>query len=281
MDARAAIPEETRNKAGAYARSLAPWNKDIPWYWVGLEGAVALGVGIYFIFAPDAANNTVRALLALILILASALDIITGFRNHSYDPASLPMTPYLLVRGGAGVALGVAFFLAARSDYLTSEDAIIALAYGYLAYAIIGIIGNVMSLLKGDMLWFSIVTNLLFLGIGAVLIYNRQENVTGDNAVRYIGYAATVGGIVLLAYTYFLKSGQEAEEAAKLTAEMAAAPSLDEMPAPPDSGIAAMPAVTAAPAVTAESLDIRNPDADTVDAAVADALDGIDKPSNG
>ena len=116
----------------------------------------------------------------------------------------------------------MAFFLAARSDYLTSEDAIIALAYGYLAYAIIGIIGNVMSLLRGDMLWFSIVTNLLFLGIGAVLIYNRQESVSGENAVRYIGYASAIGGIVLLAYTYFLKSGQEAEAAAALTAEATA-----------------------------------------------------------
>ena len=44
MDARAAIPEEARNKAGAYARSLAPWNKDLPWYLVGIEGAVALAL---------------------------------------------------------------------------------------------------------------------------------------------------------------------------------------------------------------------------------------------
>lgn len=271
MDARAAIPEEARKKAGSYARSMAPWNKDLPWYWVGIEGAVALGIGLYFIFAPDAASNTVRTLLALLLILASALDIITGFRNHSYDAANLPMTPYLLVRGGAGVALGLGFFLAARSDYLTSENALIALAYGYLAYAIIGIIGNVMSLLKGDMLWFSIVTNLLFLGIGAVLIYNRQESVAGDNAVRYIGYASTVGGIVLLAYTYFLKSGQEAEEAAALTAEASVDSLTAEMPETPVTGIASEGKATIAPPVTAEGLGLTAPDAEIIEDAVADA----------
>jgi uncharacterized membrane protein HdeD (DUF308 family) len=87
------------------ASGYKPWNKDLPWYWVGLEGAVALVIGVYFVAAPDSANSTIRLLLALLLIIASAMDILTGFRNYGNALVEQPMTPYLLVRGGAGMTL--------------------------------------------------------------------------------------------------------------------------------------------------------------------------------
>ena len=100
--------------------------------------------------------------------------------------------------------------------------------------------------------------------------YNRQENVAGETAVRYIGYAATIGGIVLLAYTYFLKSGQEAEEAAGLTAETQ---TTGEIPAVPMADLEAAVDTGSAPSVTAEGLGLDAPESKTVEDAVADALE--------
>jgi hypothetical protein len=124
------------------------------------------------------------------------------------------MTPYLLVRGGAGVSIGLMYFLSARSDYISEGDARYILGYGLLAYAIIGLVGVIMSMIKGQMHWMAVATNLLYLFIGAVLIYNYQESVEAERAVRFIGWAAIAGGAILLLYTYVLKTKQEAEAAA-------------------------------------------------------------------
>ena len=87
-----------------------PWNRDLPCWIVAVEGAIAAAIGIYFVVAPDAANSTIRLLLAGLLVVSSAFDIWTGFRNSGEQPVRLPMAPYQLVRGGAGVTLGLLYF---------------------------------------------------------------------------------------------------------------------------------------------------------------------------
>jgi uncharacterized membrane protein HdeD (DUF308 family) len=200
------------------ASEYKPWRKDLPWYWVGLQGAIALAIGIYFVATPDAASSTIRALLAILLIVSSVSDILNGFRDYANKLEDLPMTPYFLVRGGAGVAVGLLFFLSARSDYLTETDARYILGYGLIAYAAIGLVGAIMAMVKGQMHWMAVATNLLYLLLGAVLIYNNQESVEAERAVRFLGWAAIIGGAILLVYTYFLKTGQEAEAALALDA---------------------------------------------------------------
>jgi uncharacterized membrane protein HdeD (DUF308 family) len=206
------------------ASEYKPWRKDLPWYVVGLQGAIALAIGIYFVAAPDSANSTIRLLLAALLVFTSVLDILTGIRNFQNPLEQRPMTPYLLVRGGAGVSIGLMYFLSARSDYIAESDARYILGYGLLAYAIIGLVGVIMSMIKGQMHWMAAATNLLYLFIGAVLIYNNQESVEAERAVRFIGWAAIAGGAILLLYTYFLKTRQEAEAAAGFAAPDMAAP---------------------------------------------------------
>ena len=193
------------------ASEYKPWNRDLPWYWVGVQGAIALAAGVYFVVAPDAANSTIQLLLALLLLVCSISDIANGFQNYGNRLVELPMTPFLLVRGGAGAALGLIFFFATRSDYMTDGDARYFLGFGLVAYAIIGLFGVMVSLFKGQMHWMAIGTNLLFLLIGAVLIYNNREAVEAERSVRYLGWAAMTGGAILLIYTYFLRKGQEAE----------------------------------------------------------------------
>jgi uncharacterized membrane protein HdeD (DUF308 family) len=202
--------EQVKSVASEYK----PWRKDLPWYVVGLQGAVALAIGIYFVIEPDSAGSTIRLLLAVLLFVTSALDILTGFRNYQDPLVQRPMTPYLLVRGGAGVSIALMYFLSARSGYIAESDARYILGYGLLAYAIIGLVGVIMSMIKGEMHWMAAASNLLYLFIGAVLIYNNQESVEAERAVRFLGWAAIAGGAILLLYTYFLRMRQEAEAAA-------------------------------------------------------------------
>ncbi len=193
----------------ANADELKPWNRDIPWYWVAIQAAVALAIGVFFVAAPDTATSTIRLLLAVLLVVSSALDIITGFKNYSMREIELPLTPFLLVRGGAGFATGILFFFASRANYISDPDARYILGYGLIAYALIGLAGIIKGMLKAQTNWMAIATNLLFLIIGAVLIYNNRQGVESTSGVRYLGWAAIAGGAILAVYSYVLMRGAD------------------------------------------------------------------------
>lgn len=192
------------------AEDYAPWSREAPWYLVAAEGVIGALVGLYFIVWPDSASSTVRYLLAAILVGASAIDIYNGFRNSRLRgvPPS-PMMPYWLIRGGAGVAVGLVAILAERSNDISDADARKLLGYGLLAYGVIGIIGMIDLLFNADFSWLGLLGNSLAILVGAALIYNNVEAVEGDKATRYVGYAALAGGLIVAAYSYFVKRGQE------------------------------------------------------------------------
>ncbi|MGE3796363.1 MAG: hypothetical protein AB7G88_00865 [Thermomicrobiales bacterium] len=239
-----------------YVKSLAdeykPWRKGLSWWVLAAQGALAVLVGIYFLAAPDSANSTIRFLLAALLIISSAVDIRAGFAGfHQQMFAPQPMAPYLLVRGGAGVALGIAYFVSTRSDYMTEGNARYLLGFGMIAYAIVGLIAAGVSIFRGDFKMASLLANVLFLAIGAVLIYNNRDAVGATDAVQYLGIAALLGGAALLVYSWFLKQDQEAAALAgpppaiDLTDGLAAPPLVDietatgeSMPAPGSSASA-------------------------------------------
>jgi len=208
-----------------YAKSIAeeykPWRKGVSWIIVAVQGALAALVGIYFLAAPDSANSTIRFLLAAILVVSSIVDIRAGFSGVRSVMGPQPMAPWLLMRGGAGVALGISYFFAARSEYLTEVNARYLLGFGMIAYAVIGLIGIVAALMAGNFAWAGVLSNILFLAVGAVLIYNKSDSVESNDAVRYLGIAALSGGVGLLVYSYFLKKDQETAAAIEATATIA------------------------------------------------------------
>jgi len=116
----------------SYARKAEGY---APWYWIAIEGAVGVLLGLYFVFSSDAAASTVRYLVAAVLIGASAVDILVGFRNaRSTQPVLSPLTPYWLVRGGAGLALGMMALLAEHSEDISDADARKLIGYGLLVW---------------------------------------------------------------------------------------------------------------------------------------------------
>ena len=226
-----------------YLKSVAdeykPWRKGVAWWVVAAQGAIVALIGLYFLIAPDSANSTIRFLLAAILILSSLVDIRSGFNGFNQQlVAPQPLAPYLLLRGGAGIAMGVTYFVSTHYDYVSEENARYLLGFGLIAYAVIGLIGAVVAVLKGRFTRGVSVSNALFLAIGAVLLYNNQESVDSEDSVRYLGLAALLGGVALLAYSWFAKTEQEAAAAT--------VPPTGDLPIDPLTGLplpgAAMPA---------------------------------------
>lgn len=198
------MQNRARSSAHDIAAEVAPWRKGIPWYLVVIEGVIALAIGLYFVFDTDAAQSTIRRLIALALIVISAVDIWNGFAANRDPVRRDPMTPFRLVRGGIGVTVGIIAVSATRWGWMTEEHIREALGFGLLAYGLIGIIGILASWSTRQISAANLAGDIFSLALGIVLIYNDQEQVSGADATRYLGYAAIVGGVVLLAYGYYL-----------------------------------------------------------------------------
>lgn len=236
-----------------------PWKRGVAWQAVALEAAIAIAIGAYFLIAPDSANSTIRFLLAALLIIASLIDIKAGFSQFYSAPDQRNNgAPFLLVRGGAGVTLGIFYFVVTRYDYMTESDARYVLGFGMVAYAIIGFIAMIMAMLKGQFHWPALLSNLLFLLVGGVLVYNRHQTVTDSTAVEYLGVAAIIGGICLAVYAWYLRNEQKQERAAApaSTASSTAAMTPPVAPSPSslfDTGVKAEERLTgAADSLTAD-----------------------------
>lgn len=248
-----------------YVKTVAdeykPWRRDISWFAVAIQAALAIAIGAYFLIAPDSANSTIRFLLAALLIVGSVLDIKTGL-NAFAAGGGHPGTPFLLVRGGAGITMGICYFAATRYNFVSESDARYVLGFGMIAFALIGFIAFTMSALSGQIYWAQALANLLFLLLGGVLIYNRRQGVTDSSAVEYLGIAAIIGGLCLAFYAWYLRNAQmNAPEPAP-----AAYPDAPLVPATPLVPAAGEEVIVAAESVGSDA-------AAAVDAA-ADALGG-------
>ena len=227
-------------RIGSYARKAegyAPWSRDVPWYWIAIEGGVGVLLGLYFVFSSDAAASTVRYLVAAVLIGASAFDVLVGFRNaRSPQTMMSPLTPYWLVRGGAGLALGIMALVAERSDDISDADARKLIGYGLLVWGLVGVVGNLDARFTAHAPWVGIVGNALALLIGAALLYNNQQGLDGSKATKYIGYAALIGGAILLAQSYLVRREQDDLSATEPATLTVTAPVMPEASNAPSTG---------------------------------------------
>lgn len=180
------------------ARQTAPWKEGQNWWVVGIEGIVALLVGVYIVANPEGASDIIRTLVALVLLALSLGQIEEGFRFRG-----LPASPWSTLRGGIGLAVAALALLSARSDEVTLAGARQMLAAGLLAYGVIGIVSLLFTLRTAGFRAAVIIPDILTIVLGILLLSARTDDTSG---VRWLGWAAIVGGIALLIYAYLLQS---------------------------------------------------------------------------
>ena len=191
------------------AVQTVPWKAGQSWWVAGIEGIVALAVGVYIMADPFGASDLIRFLIALVLLLDSAGHIVEGFRSRD-----LSSTPWETLRGGIGATVAVLTILSAWSDYVADDGARQMLAIGLLTYRSTGFRTA------------AIIADLLTIVLG-ILLLSASSGDTGGT--RLLGAAAAVGGIALLGYSWYLrgKPGRESRPAAATGAAPETAPDRD------------------------------------------------------
>jgi uncharacterized membrane protein HdeD (DUF308 family) len=203
------------------ARQTAPWKAWQNWWTVGIEGIIALAIGVFMLANPTGASEVIRFLIALVLLLDSLGHIVDGFRNRS-----LSSSPWETLRGGIGVTVAVLTLLSAGSNYVEDDGARQMLAIGLLAYGVLGILSIIFTFRSTGFNGGAIIADVLTIVLGVLLLSARS----GDtSATQLLGAVAAVGGIALLGYSWYLrgKPRREARASAAASASQAIAADRD------------------------------------------------------
>jgi uncharacterized membrane protein HdeD (DUF308 family) len=194
------------------ARQTAPWNAWQTWWTVGIQGIIALAVGVFMLANPRGASDVIRFLIALVLLLDSLGHIVDGFRNRS-----LASSPWETLRGGIGVTVAVLTLLSAGSNYVDDDGARQMLAIGLLVYGVLGIVSLIFTVRSARFNGAAIIADVLAIVLGVLLLRARS----GDtSATQWLGAVAAVGGIALLGYSWYLR-GKPRREARAIAAASA------------------------------------------------------------
>ena len=207
-----------QDNAKDVARQTSPWPAGQNWLVAGIQGIVALAVGVFMVANPRGASDVIRFLIALVLLLDSLGHIVDGFRDRRLSSA-----PWEALRGGVGVTVAALTLLSAGSYYVTDSGARQMLAIGLLAYGILGIVSLIFTVRATGFKIASMIADVLAIVLGILLLAARSGD-TG--ATRLLGAAAIVGGIGLLGYSWYLrgKPGREARANAAIGASPRTSP---------------------------------------------------------
>jgi uncharacterized membrane protein HdeD (DUF308 family) len=203
------------------ARQTSPWRAGQSWWVVGVQGIIALAIGVFMLANPTRASDVIRFLIALVLLVDSLSHIFDGFRDRQLSSA-----PWDTLRGGIGVTIAVLALLSAGSRYVEDDGARQILAIGLLAYGVLGIISIIFTFRSIGFKGAAIIADVLTIALGILLLTARSGDTSGT---QLLGAVAAVGGIALLSYSWYLrgKPGREARANAVIAATPSAAPDRD------------------------------------------------------
>ena len=168
------------------------------WWVVGIEGVVALAIGIFIVASPIDASDIIRILLAIALLLFSAGQIVDGFRSWNR-----PSSSWSTLSGGAGAMAAALVLLAERSIDIEAAGARQILAIGLLVFGIIGLASIIFTIRSNGFRISMFIIDIVAIAIGILLLTAQANDLRGT---QLLGIIAIVGGVALLIYAYILWS---------------------------------------------------------------------------
>lgn len=202
------MTDELNKMAKGLAAKNAPWAEGVKWWVVLIQAIALLGLGLFILFVPDAANKTVVELLGLFLLLSGLIDAFQGIDNR-VTPRALP---YHMLSAGAGIAVGAIVLLDFWQNFISLPAAAVIVSVGLLIYGIMGLVIWVGGGERGDRNILNLILPLGMLLLGGIALLTRLE-MAGD-VIRWLGIAAAIIGALLLIQTFILYGKQQGNKAA-------------------------------------------------------------------
>ncbi len=191
------MTEQTSELTKEALRKATPWRAGMAWWVVGIEGLLALGIGLYIMFGSSA-GPTIVLLLALFLLILNGERAFNGFRERI--PAAV-LAERMFV-AGIGVTVGLIIVLNAWQPFLEGIAAAAILSLGWLLIGAVGIWEWVVKRQEVGMGYTGLIFPVMSAVFGLIMLGSRLT--WGGLVVNTIGIIAVVAGILLLGYAYLL-----------------------------------------------------------------------------
>lgn len=184
---------EIARDAGEAASALKATQR---WWVVAIEGIAALVIGIVVLLFPTDANDVIRVLIAVGLLVISAGQIVEGFRFWSRS-----VSPWATLAGGVGFTAAGLALLSAYTPYIQAAGARQMLAVGLVAFGVIGLFSLIFTVRSTGFKIASVIIDLLAIALGVLLFMAEADRARN---ILLLGVAAVIGGVLLLLYGYYL-----------------------------------------------------------------------------
>lgn len=182
----------------AQARSFVhrgnPFRSDATWRVVLIQGLVALGIGLYSLFAEDSARQTIMLLIGLFLLLNGLQFAWQGVRKQGDRTDG--MREYQLVRSGIGIATGLIVVIDRVRDFMGIDAARVVAGLGLVGMGLVTVVGIVAT--RAALGWrvATLGGALLLAAWGVVVLYGASND---SRATELIGWSAVLIGAAMIA----------------------------------------------------------------------------------
>lgn len=164
------------------------------WWYGFVQGAVALGLGLYLLISPTGASITLGMLAAIYLAIMGGVHTFRGLRLRSQGIGNI-----IWIRGLVALGVGVALLGMGLFEWGSLTSGYTILALGLIAYGALGLFTDLFQRGEKAFQWGPILVDLALLGWGALVFYARAR--TFDLA-NVSGWVLTVIGAILLLWTF-------------------------------------------------------------------------------
>jgi uncharacterized membrane protein HdeD (DUF308 family) len=178
------------------ARKGNPFRSELAWWAVAAIGAVALAVGIYILTAPASANRNIVFIIGAFLLVNGLGYALAGLRGRS---RANPMTAFLLVRAGIGIATGLIVVINRLADFMGLDPARIVNGIGLLGVGLVTIAGMAVTRDEMGLRIGAVVTAFALCAWGVVIIYQVANDSTSNTL---LGWIAIIAGALYLAVAW-------------------------------------------------------------------------------
>jgi uncharacterized membrane protein HdeD (DUF308 family) len=180
------------DRALSMAQDHAPWRPETPWWVTGIQAILLIVVGLYFLLAPSAAAGLLIQVIAVVLLVESILHILAELRLPRAEA-----NPWTLLQAGIGATVGVQLVLQRWIlPELGVESARNILAYGLIAYAVVGLVGPMLGGESSEGRMRGIVGAVLLVVLALLLLTSNESNAA--DRLGLLGWVSLIGGVAFL-----------------------------------------------------------------------------------
>ncbi len=162
-----------------------------------VRGLLALGLGLFLVFAANTAPLAITYALGAYLAIAGALQTFSGLFNRRAPGSNTDR-----IRGLVGLLGGLALILLVYFEVITVMAAFTLLAIILIVYGLLGLFEAFFDRGGAYFRWMPVIINVLLVALGVMVFYSRSQ---GFDLRLWGGGLLALMGVVLIGYALLIQ----------------------------------------------------------------------------